>query len=776
MSDLKYNFKTIEDVSVVESSDGGFLLLEKEGALRRILAKNLTAKSDITINGISPDENGNIEIKSDITINGISPDENGNIEIKVATEQVQADMAENDSTKASYIQNRLCYEVPSGEGKLVVGGPYLDIMGGEEENVPYLMGMHMIPEVAQVLEPNQTYLVRWMDKSYVCNTMDASVVGEDPDDGIVILGNVRKFLFFSLTMGGGLSEEEAELTLDELKLAKTEEPFFVISLPENDGVVLMVVSFDSNNEMPEIQIFEQNFDVKTLDEKFIPDSIARVSDLDWNNLNNRPFGDNTIAIEWDGNITDEMDVNKFPIFGEGTDEITKLCDLPAGLSKAEDLIGCLITAQGETLEVPEDIVEILSSVYHNIIPIGDPAIITFILDTTYSLHHPDEGTLEFTAPSPGVYVPGEARHATPVFFEKKTVKTLDEQFITDTIARVSDLDWNNLSNRPFYEEGTGAIIEWDETSANDELLIEESNSVQQTIFKISDLTPSIDELVGAVITVNAPSLGIDNQSMVLEEAMLIKGSTCVNALMLYVAYSAGTCELENGHIVSVPSPGTYGLIMEGYSAKLSYGSTTIKTIDEKFIPETIARVDQIPTIPPTSWNDLQDRPFYSEPMEPVDYENASINIPVGFENFGTLTNTPTFIKGAEYIVTLNQTDYRVEAMVVKGNNGEESLYLGNGSIFGEELGLPQTEEPFVILSGGSFAILANNGTENFTYIRIVNANDILYHKIDPAYLPTGSGSGSGLPEVSEKDNGKILMVKNGAWVITSLVNTEEVSY
>ena len=63
MSDLKYNFKTIEDISVVESSDGGFLLLEKEGALRRILAKNLTAKSDITVNGISPDENGNIEIK-----------------------------------------------------------------------------------------------------------------------------------------------------------------------------------------------------------------------------------------------------------------------------------------------------------------------------------------------------------------------------------------------------------------------------------------------------------------------------------------------------------------------------------------------------------------------------------------------------------------------------------------------------------------------------------------------------------------------------------------
>lgn len=58
----------------------------------------------ITVNGVAPDENGNIEIEvgTDITINGISPDENGNIEIPAA----QSDWNQNDINNPSYIHNR----------------------------------------------------------------------------------------------------------------------------------------------------------------------------------------------------------------------------------------------------------------------------------------------------------------------------------------------------------------------------------------------------------------------------------------------------------------------------------------------------------------------------------------------------------------------------------------------------------------------------------------------------------------------------------------------
>ena len=756
MSDLKYNFKTIEDVSVVESSDGGFLLLEKEGALRRILAKNLTAKSDITVNGISPDENGNIEIKV------------------TAAEQVQADMAENDPTKASYIKNRLCYEMPSGEGELVLGGPYDTTMASEN----FAMGAYESLE-ASTLKPNQTYLVKWMDEDYICNALDTAAMGEN--DGVA-LGNLGKWLAISL-VADGMSEEEVKLLLETYNISETEEPFFAVF--SKDAGIVMVINLEST-EMPEIQIFEQDFIVKTLDEKFIPDSVARISDLDWNNLNNKPFGNDILTIEWDGNITDEMDANKFPIFGEGTDEITKLCDLPAGFSTVEDLIGCSITFQGETVEITEEVYTGLMAEldhYHNIIPIGDPAIIAFILDTTYSFHTGEE-VLEFSAPSPGVYVPGEASHAAPLAFVKKTVETLDEQFIPDTIARKNDIDWNNLINKPFYEIMNEEInLEWDGDCESKAMLLANGEPYEIDLtggtaryYKISDLTPSSEEILTTYVefsdgsgdyVANRPDgiFGTDELTLVLGAYFVVYNSRY---------------EEEGVVIEASGGPGIYGMCTldkTGYVSTINYiAEKATVTLDEKYIPSSIARVNQIPTISPTSWNDLQDRPFYSEPMEPVDYEDASINIPMNRES-GTLTNPPTFVEGAEYIITLNQTDYRVEATPFKDASDKEYLYLGDGEILGEELGLPHTEVPFLILCASSaLVMLVNNSTEDFNYIRIVNASDTLYHKIDPAYLPTGSGSGSGLPEVSEKDNGKILMVKNGAWVITSLVNTEEVSY
>ena len=39
-----------------------------------------------------------------------------------------------------------------------------------------------------------------------------------------------------------------------------------------------------------------------------------------------------------------------------------------------------------------------------------------------------------------------------------------------------------------------------------------------------------------------------------------------------------------------------------------------------------------------------------------------------------------------------------------------------------------------------------------------------------------AGGGSGLPEVSTADNGKILRVVDGAWAVVALTNAEEVAF
>ena len=42
-------------------------------------------------------------------------------------------------------------------------------------------------------------------------------------------------------------------------------------------------------------------------------------------------------------------------------------------------------------------------------------------------------------------------------------------------------------------------------------------------------------------------------------------------------------------------------------------------------------------------------------------------------------------------------------------------------------------------------------------------------------MPTG-GTGSGLPPVTEADNGKVLTVVNGVWTAVELPNAEEASF
>lgn len=68
------------------------------------LTIHIPEDKEITVNGVAPDENGNIEIEvgEDITVNGIAPDENGNIEIPAA----QSDWNQNDVSNPGYVHNR----------------------------------------------------------------------------------------------------------------------------------------------------------------------------------------------------------------------------------------------------------------------------------------------------------------------------------------------------------------------------------------------------------------------------------------------------------------------------------------------------------------------------------------------------------------------------------------------------------------------------------------------------------------------------------------------
>lgn len=158
---------------------------------------------------------------------------------------------------------------------------------------------------------------------------------------------------------------------------------------------------------------------------------------------------------------------------------------------------------------------------------------------------------------------------------------------TDAIAGLATVaktgSWNDLADRPFYEEDSGAIIEWD---GNTEGLESIPMGEGIVFYKISDLTPAEEDFYGTVQT------GPNNGAEISEtgQGMMWISDGVLQAGFLYVI-TASEFTLQ-GVTFSVPSPGTYTLFDgKQYFAYTEIGSYAIRQLDEKFIPDTIARVE-----------------------------------------------------------------------------------------------------------------------------------------------------------------------------------------
>lgn len=99
-------------------------------------------------------------------------------------------------------------------------------------------------------------------------------------------------------------------------------------------------------------------------------------------------------------------------------------------------------------------------------------------------------------------------------------------------------------------------------------------------------------------------------------------------------------------------------------------------------------------------------------------------------------------------------------------------YLGNERIVNATTG--DTGEPFAILIADGEAIIAMEelGTYHFKVDNVIGAK-----KLDSSLIDwTNGGMPSGLPEVTEEDNDKVLVVVNGKWAVDSIANGDEVAY
>jgi hypothetical protein len=150
----------------------------------------------------------------------------------------------------------------------------------------------------------------------------------------------------------------------------------------------------------------------------------------------------------------------------------------------------------------------------------------------------------------------------------------------------------------------------------------------------------------------------------------------------------------------------YLCIDASYSGEINFEIKTEKIVvqlDEKFIPDSIARTNDIPTPFSGSWNNLTDRPFYEE--YPIIFQETCTltyqEDPVSYEYYYFChTEGPSVGNGKEFIVTVNgvskkSTSIQWSLPIIGGSysNGTIKIFPTEAH---EELGYPDITIDFML--------------------------------------------------------------------------------
>lgn len=209
--------------------------------------------------------------------------------------------------------------------------------------------------------------------------------------------------------------------------------------------------------------------------------------------------------------------------------------------------------------------------------------------------------------------------------------------------------WDDLKNKPFEDtrKTEEVAIEWD---GNTEGLVSVMLLGEPTLYKVSDLTPpSSDVLGGKIRMLNGKEPTVDESDIsecedgysIVFPAIVVANkpnATLTEFGMDFVFPEAGTYffHTPNDHVCSLTSTAQTG---------------ELKTLDEKYIPDSIARVEDIPE-PVTEWDDIGKK----QAFEPIVFdtndlsprESVDLGALLGQENMIFYRMGDAKVSGAEY--------------------------------------------------------------------------------------------------------------------------------
>ena len=276
-----------------ELTSSSNVIIEENGKAKRFSAANLGKVK--TVNGVEPDENGNIEVEVGFGGGGVS---------------AQPDWNQNDESAADYVKNRTHYITITDKELLPE-----TLFSNDDE------GCAVVDYVD--FEGINTATVTYDGKEYVCEVKKET----NPNSYMYYLGN--------RTLGWG-----GEGAPD------TGEPFYVeqwceLFEGEWDRSTIVCAADDSSHTVKIVCAVE---DVKKIDENYIPDTIARVADIEAMLGNLNSASDKATYVEW--NVNREYEFAPSP----AGDALVKLSETVPGV---DSIIGATfvvtLAVDGQTM-------------------------------------------------------------------------------------------------------------------------------------------------------------------------------------------------------------------------------------------------------------------------------------------------------------------------------------------------------------------------------------------------------------------------------------------
>ena len=306
-----------------------------------------------------------------------------------------------------------------------------------------------------------------------------------------------------------------------------------------------------------VEAFVGRIDILRLGEKFISTAIARTADVDelrndfdshthsWNDLNDKPFGegDEPIEITWDGQIL-ELEADDYIAY----DTINALCHVSDFVPTNEQLMqGSLsIYQMGHTEDTA-----IADSLFVN--DYGD------IVDVDGCFYIVKKDNVTSTVPIHGYYLTfakagiysawsayREIKDGVPVFYIPSitfpaSVKTLDEKYIPDTIARVSDVSSKiTTALSDYYTQAEVEVFHDEIKEYVDDEVAALVNAAPETLDTIGELAAAFEENKDVVEALDA---SITNKQDKISDTLILVDT---------VTGKQHKLQIQNGQLVSFP--------------------------------------------------------------------------------------------------------------------------------------------------------------------------------------------------------------------------------